>query len=290
MIRLSIAIVVGALLASQSAAQVSPFGPVVDRASRGADVVDLALLSDHRAVAPGQTFTLALRFTIDEAWHLYWHNPGDSGMPPSVDWSLPEGWSVSEPHWPLPKRFVQPGDIVGYGYADELTLIYEVTVPAGASEGEASIGGAVMYLVCDDQRCLPGEAEVNHTVTVDGTAAPAEEASLIQKWRGRLPSDERLADFARSVDEPWIDDGRSGLTIDWKKKVSDVRAFPFAVKRVEVSDVVVKPNKGKSDITVHWQALAGAEPTAGEMPLLVTWKDSQGNRHGAVVRAPLADQ
>ncbi|WP_397572673.1 hypothetical protein [Silanimonas sp.] len=41
----------------------------------------VALVADHAAVAPGQSFKAGLRIVHDKGWHTYWANPGDSGLP-----------------------------------------------------------------------------------------------------------------------------------------------------------------------------------------------------------------
>ncbi|HPJ56754.1 MAG TPA: protein-disulfide reductase DsbD family protein [Kiritimatiellia bacterium] len=50
--------------------------------------VQAELISEVAAVAPGKPFTVAFRMTLDESWHAYWTNPGDSGLAPSLDWTL----------------------------------------------------------------------------------------------------------------------------------------------------------------------------------------------------------
>jgi len=44
------------------------------------------------AIAPGQPFMLGFKFTIAPGWHIYWKNPGDSGLPTEVKLNLPEGF------------------------------------------------------------------------------------------------------------------------------------------------------------------------------------------------------
>mgnify|MGYP003303015092 CR=1 FL=1 len=34
-------------------------------------------------------FHLAINFKMDEGWHTYWSNPGDSGGPLEVSWNYP---------------------------------------------------------------------------------------------------------------------------------------------------------------------------------------------------------
>jgi len=49
------------------------------------------LVSSHYRASPGQTIDVALRTVLDEHWHTYWRNPGDSGEAVQISWSLPEG-------------------------------------------------------------------------------------------------------------------------------------------------------------------------------------------------------
>ena len=53
--------------------------------------VRVELLSEVASIVPGETFWLALRQAIAPGWHTYWMNPGDSGEPPRIEWSLPNG-------------------------------------------------------------------------------------------------------------------------------------------------------------------------------------------------------
>ena len=38
----------------------------------------LELISEFDTVAPGQEFYLGVRVTLEEGWHIYWMNPGDT--------------------------------------------------------------------------------------------------------------------------------------------------------------------------------------------------------------------
>src|SRR3989344_5562673 len=89
------------------------------------------LVSETRAIAPGQTIHIALRQDIDEGWHTYWRNAGDSGEPTSIEWSAPPGWQVGGFAWAPPHR--QPtGPLMNYGYSGEVLLPMSVTAPADA--------------------------------------------------------------------------------------------------------------------------------------------------------------
>ena len=45
---------------------------------------------------------IGLRFQLQDKWHIYWRNPGDSGGPPTVTWHLPHGVAASDIVWPMP--------------------------------------------------------------------------------------------------------------------------------------------------------------------------------------------
>jgi len=53
-------------------------------AAQAKNKAEVQLLPSVSAVVPGQPFDVALDFTIDKGWHIYWKHPGDSGMRPKV--------------------------------------------------------------------------------------------------------------------------------------------------------------------------------------------------------------
>ena len=51
----------------------------------------VSLLVPPAQLAPGENFTAGLDFRMEEGWHVYWINAGDSGEPPAAKWKLPAG-------------------------------------------------------------------------------------------------------------------------------------------------------------------------------------------------------
>ena len=68
--------------------------------------MDVRLVAETTAVAPGSTLTLAFAMRPERGWHGYWRNPGDAGAEPRVQWRLPEGWRPAY-------RSVEPGTVRG---------------------------------------------------------------------------------------------------------------------------------------------------------------------------------
>ena len=64
---------------------------------------------------------IGLKFKLTPGWHIYWKNPGDSGLPVQIEWDLPEGIEFEEILWPAPE--IAPLDpLTSYGYYDEVIL------------------------------------------------------------------------------------------------------------------------------------------------------------------------
>src|ERR1700755_1591095 len=76
--------------------------------------IEAELVSDVESVQPGQPFLVGVRFKIDSDWHIYWKNPGDSGIPPKITWNLPPGFTVGDLQWPVPKR-IEVATLINYG-------------------------------------------------------------------------------------------------------------------------------------------------------------------------------
>ena len=110
---------------------------------------------------PSQTgsWLAAVIFNLDEGWHIYWKNPGDSGAPPELKWTLPEGVVAGKVIWPAPRR-IEAGGIISYGYEGEVVLRVEMIVAKDFPSNKViEYKLEVDYLVCKDL-CLPGSAKL----------------------------------------------------------------------------------------------------------------------------------
>ena len=68
---------------------------------------------------PGGEVELALHMRTNAGWHGYWQNPGDAGLPMSVDWKLPAGFSVGPLRYPVPSRLTVAG-LMNYVYEHDM--------------------------------------------------------------------------------------------------------------------------------------------------------------------------
>ncbi len=148
----------------------------------------LELVSDTSSIAPGHEFTVGLQFKMEHGWHIYWLNPGDSGEPPRITWQLPKGLTAGDVQWPAPQR-MGASTIVNYVYEGDVVLM--APVRAGADYSAASgnkLGAGVKFLICSEQMCMPGKAQVSLTVPVK--AQPTSDSGTVAIFaaaRARLP-------------------------------------------------------------------------------------------------------
>jgi thiol:disulfide interchange protein/DsbC/DsbD-like thiol-disulfide interchange protein len=121
--------------------------------------VVMELIAEGETIQPGKPFWVALNFQLENDWHAYWKNAGDAGIPLQIEWSLPSGFAVTEVEWPTPKQF-NLGDMVGYGYEGEFSLLAEIQPSSSLPKNETvTIKANVDWLLCSSTTCLPGKSE-----------------------------------------------------------------------------------------------------------------------------------
>ncbi len=150
--------------------------------------VAVALIAEDSAIEPGAPFWVGIRQRIARGWHTYWLNPGDSGEPPTIDWTLPPGFTAEPIVWPRPER-LRVGPAMSYGYTREVVLLTRITPPADVRPGtRVTLRAHVSWLVCE-KTCIPEESDVALTLPVaTGRPAPAPTAGAIETARRAVPA------------------------------------------------------------------------------------------------------
>ncbi len=140
--------------------------------------VEAELIAENLGLTAGGDNWVALRIAPEEGWHVYWRNPGDTGLPTTLNWTLPAGISAGPMQWPYPHRSML-GDIVNYGYGEETILPVPLTVPADAPAGTAQLQAKAKWLVCKDI-CIPGSADLSLSLPVAPAGTPVQADA---RWR-----------------------------------------------------------------------------------------------------------
>lgn len=146
------------------------------------------LLLSRDRVQPGDTLWAALKLELDPGWHTYWRNPGDSGLPGLITWTLPEGVTAGEIAWPAPAR-IPYGPLMNFGYKDLVLLPVPITIPQSITGPQTlTIDAAGDWLVCADI-CIPDSGVFRVSLTVDPSnpAIPSAVAGEIETVLANTP-------------------------------------------------------------------------------------------------------
>ncbi len=208
--------------------------------------VSVKLIADHSDVKVGESFQVGVLFDIKNDWHIYWKFPGDSGMPPSVKWTLPDGFEVGELMWPAPVSFAQPGELAAYGYSGKVMLMAVVTPPP-TFNGPAEISAKVKWLECKEV-CVPGKTEVSTVVQVEVSERESA-AETFKEWSARLPVESKDVVVKR-------DGLKYELTMPAASDGAEVEVFPAPPEGVEVKSI---KKEGKK-VAIEFAAMEGSTP------------------------------
>jgi len=139
--------------APQSGSLVPPIGPS-SRPNSPPDAKDVVKV-EHAGLwrdAAGRVI-VGVRFTMAPKWHIYWSNPGDSGLSPQFKLALPDGWTLGDEIFPRPDVF-EHDDETTFGYEERCVLLLPFTASAEAVSTRVAI--EARYLVCKGI-CLSGD-------------------------------------------------------------------------------------------------------------------------------------
>jgi thiol:disulfide interchange protein/DsbC/DsbD-like thiol-disulfide interchange protein len=186
--------------------------------------VKARLVSEVSAVAPGQSFWVALEFNIRDGWHTYWRNPGDSGQATTLKWQLPPGFTAGDIVWTTPHRFELP-PLVNYGYAKHAVHLVKITAPRDLKPGTPIVLSAKAgWLVCSDV-CIPEDADLQVKLPVSSEAGAVDpaDASLFTAARSELPSAQFAATTARIQGDQLV----IALGKEWGATLPQIKSLAF---------------------------------------------------------------
>lgn len=236
-------------------------------------LVTPGLVADRTKIAAGQPFTVGVRMQMAPGWHTYWQFSGDSGAAPKITWELPEGFKAGEIQWPIPKAYLDEGDLLTYIHEGDLVLPVEITPPATLPAGEVTLKAQLRWLVCE-QTCIPGEGKVELKLATGDGGEPAN-ADLFAKVSAQLPKP-----------------GPTPFSVKWETKADAVILHLAGLARETKAEFLPLPPKGvvpghpkTSEIaadgsrTITLPVGEGGSPTIAWKGVLATTK-ADGAREG----------
>jgi len=199
----------------------------------GAAHTQVRLILSADPAKPGDTIWAGVDMKMEPAWHTYWKNPGEAGMPTKIEWQLPAGVTAGEVQWPLPEK-LPPADVTTYGYNDEVMLLVPLKLAADLKPGPLDLKAKVSWLECKEA-CVPGKADVEATLNIGAEIKSSADRETIEAWTKKVPHSAAWLSAHAWWESPLSVDTRP-LIIAWADKADPKSGdfFPYASDNWEI--------------------------------------------------------
>jgi DsbC/DsbD-like thiol-disulfide interchange protein len=148
-----------------------------------------------------------IAFQLQPGWHTYWRTPGDSGVPPRIDFSKSENIEAVTILWPAPIKFEDGSGGISLGYQKQVVL--PLRIVAKNADKPVTLRADINYAVCE-KLCIPVEASTELAFTsVASTEDPALSAAL-----DAVPKPATIGDPNPLTIRDVKRDGKNGVLVD----------------------------------------------------------------------------
>ncbi len=132
---------------------------------------------------------LAIKVELEKGWHVYWKNPGDSGI--ATEWKFKtqkNSLSLEMMEWPSPTLYKEAGDLWTFGYSGE-KYFFATIQNQNPQDDELTL--TADFLVCKEL-CIPAKLTISFDILKGELKIPEElninaEKSFLQKQLETLP-------------------------------------------------------------------------------------------------------
>ena len=242
-----------------------------------AEHLTVELVTFAPKIAAGGQARIGLSFTLEQHWHVYWLNAGDSGEPPAIRWTLPNGITVAAMQFPAPQR-LPLGPLMDFGYEDQVTFPVTLTAAQKIKPGRVHLDAHVNWLVCSSQ-CFPGKAHLGIDINV--VPGPLPEPQLVGALGAAIsglpkPMPEEFTASAIGNSKEIL------LTLKTGGREEDAEVYPFDQDIIE--NAAEQPVDSLPDgITVRLKRSTDSKVLPKQLHLLVKFSETEAYE----VTAPL---
>jgi thiol:disulfide interchange protein DsbD len=266
-------------------------GCLAGAAARAAHTQVQLRLSDIVARA-GDTVWAGVDLKMDRGWHIYWRNPGDTGIATDIKWHLPAGVTAGDIQWPLPHK-LELADVTTYTYDDEVMLLVPLTLASNLNAVPLKLCADVSWLECQDQ-CVPAKAMVEATVNIGKVVNATVDAATIESWESKVPRPGNQSLLAwwnnpGSNDTRTLNIGTEPISSVESAHYDSLDFFPEANDNYEVQPATIVSVKRPAGISLS----KTVQKFAGDWPKVISGVivAQQGSWQSAFeVSLPVADQ
>jgi DsbC/DsbD-like thiol-disulfide interchange protein len=148
-----------------------------------------------------------IAFQLQPGWHTYWRNPGDSGVPPRIDFSKSENIEAVTVLWPAPMKFADGAGGTSMGYQKQVVL--PLRIVAKNADKPVTLRADINYAVCE-KLCIPVEAKAELAFT---SVASTEDSALFAALDA-VPKPANVGDPNPLTIRDVKRDGNTGVIVD----------------------------------------------------------------------------
>ena len=144
---------------------------------------------------------------LQPGWHTYWRNPGDSGVPPRIDFSKSENIEAVTILWPAPTKFADGAGGTSLGYQKQVVL--PLRIVAKNADRPVTLRAEINYAVCE-KICIPVEANAELAFT----SVASTEDSTLSAALDTVPKPATIGDPNPLTIRDVKRDGKNGVLVD----------------------------------------------------------------------------
>lgn len=137
--------------------------------------------------ADGRVLRAGLEIRLKPGWKTYWRYPGDSGVPPSLDFAGSDNVASVTVLYPAPQRFADGAGGSSIGYHGNVVLPLRILVQQVGRP--ATLRLKLDYAACETI-CVPAQARLELTLT----GAASGHDALIEDAEARVPQPAAVGD------------------------------------------------------------------------------------------------
>lgn len=239
--------------------------------------VSTKLVSNVETAEPGVTIQVGVLFDLPPRSHIYWRNPGESGLATGVEWSVGDALEVGDLQWPVPKQFEIEGlDESYFGYTDQVLLFSRIAIPKSMSDGDTlTIRAKVHWLLClDDGVCIPEDAELSLEIPVHAQSRVAWDSSLFLRqrtvWKPMdIPG--RFVKVTWKKDSPELIEITPAGGLSFANSTESPRFFPGTggpwIAEISAEKITFRPKYKGEDVSEGILSLSVEEKSSGKRSL-----------------------
>jgi thiol:disulfide interchange protein DsbD len=247
------------------------------------------IVSNSYSADEDSSIQIGVLIELANGWHIYWKNPGDTGIPTKIDWNVPKNFQLLNKQWPIPKAFEFDG-LVSYGYENQVLFITDIILLKNDNSHIINISVKIKSLLCKDI-CIPFDTTVNFTIDVRKDYSTNETAKkLFEQTKKTLPTKADSKGLSAKINSEQI-----SLRID---KSSDYYLINSSMNFIPYENGLFKNTLNQNTVQdkEYFEILLEADPFRTEDPKeLHGFLVSKSNNNGSIaskafeIRIPISE-